>query len=185
MWNENKPEMKACSFCGKRVPENEMNALRGRFICSRCLAKQDPSALKEIAREREKQQEAERLEQMRAQALPEDVQLIKLPASHAGELLDTLLLETCEGRPCVTWGVSWRGGFSHADGAGACVQLPDKLAANLTAPLLIGWMKTALPGAVNDLQPLSVYETDPRVIKWCKDVQNWWVGRYGNLHRLN
>ena len=174
--------IKACSYCGRTCPEDQMLIRHKKVICERCLMKQDPATVRKLERTAVRKAEAEQAEQEAAEKAAREaeklnVDLIQLPPSHGGTLLDTLKLELYEGKPAVLWAVSWRGGFSHADGAGAHVPLPEELLAQLTAPRLAEWMCRALPKAVRELQDMAVYAADSRVVGWCKAVYSWREGR--------
>lgn len=102
-------------------------------------------------------------------------QLIKCPPS-SGELrLDTLELLIHEGKPSVLWCVSWRGAYSHADGAGGYVPIPEEILPDLNADSLVRWMlSSSLSQSIGDLVDLSIYANDEKAIQWCKGIRRWW-----------
>lgn len=96
---------------------------------------------------------------------PDAVYLVKEPISMGAPMLDTLELLIKDGRPTLLWAASWRGGYGHADGAGAYVPLPDSVLAKLSAKTVIGWIQELT--FLNDVD-LKHLETDRDLIAWCE-----------------
>ena len=99
------------------------------------------------------------------------VYLIQREMSHGDAILDTLQLLFMDGKPTVLWGVSWRGGFSHADGVGGHAEIPSDMLPSLTAESLTDWMLHTLRESVLSLADFTVFSKDERAIAWCDTVR--------------
>ena len=99
------------------------------------------------------------------------VYLIHQEVSHGDAILDTLQLLFRNGNPTLFWCVSWRGGFSHADGAGDYVKIPSDMLPSLTAESLTNWMLNTLRESVISLAVFPAFSKDERVIAWCDTVR--------------
>ncbi len=101
------------------------------------------------------------------------VTLISEHISYGEPVLDTLRLVFKDGRPAVYWAVSWRGGISHADGAGGHMMIPPEMLPVLTAKTLTDWMVIE---KFPDHPELSSFAEDQRVIRWCIMVRSMFPG---------
>ncbi len=81
-------------------------------------------------------------------------------------ILDTLRLVFKDGEPAIQWAVSWRGGISHADGAGGVKIVPQDMRSTLTPESLMDWISRCF----NEPEALA-FATDKRVIAWCNTVR--------------
>ncbi|MBQ6515529.1 MAG: hypothetical protein IJI09_12520 [Clostridia bacterium] len=99
------------------------------------------------------------------------VYLIHQEMSHGEAILDTLQLLFRNGNPTLFWGVSWRGGFSHADGASNYVEIPSDMLPSLTAESLTDWMLHTLRESIISLADFPAFSKDERVIAWCNTVR--------------
>ena len=141
----------SCDRCGRELMKREKYTIDGHEYCAACAA--------EIDREKWEKENGPL------------VYLIREPASHGEALLDTLLLYQKDGKPTLLWCVSWRGGVSHASGAGDHVTIPEELLQDLTAESLIQWMLQTLPEHVLSLADFSSFAQDERVRQWCEKVR--------------
>ena len=99
------------------------------------------------------------------------VYLIHQEMSHGDAVLDTLQLLFRDGKPAIQWGVSWRGGFSHADGAGGHAEIPSEMLPSLTAESLTDWMLRTLRESVLSLADFTAFSKDERAVAWCDTVR--------------
>ena len=99
------------------------------------------------------------------------VYLIHREVSHGDAILDTLQLLFRNGKPTLFWAVSWRGGFSHADGAGDYIVIPSEMLPSLTAESLTEWMLHTLRESVLSLADFPAFSKDERIIAWCDAVR--------------
>ncbi len=99
------------------------------------------------------------------------VYLIHQEISHGDAILDTLQLLFWKGKPTLFWSVSWRGGFSHADGAGDYVEIPSDMLPSLTAESLTDWMLRTLRESIISLADFPAFSKDERAIAWCDTVR--------------
>lgn len=99
------------------------------------------------------------------------VDLIHQEISHGAAILDTLQLMFRDGKPTLFWAVSWRGGFSHADGADGHAVIPSEMLPSLTAESLTDWMLHTLRESVLSLADFPAFAKDERAISWCEAVR--------------
>ena len=96
------------------------------------------------------------------------VDLLKRGCSQSDKaILDTLRLVFKDGEPAIEWAVSWRGGISHADGAGGVKIIPQDMRSSLTPETLMDWISRSF-----DAPEVLAFATDERVFAWCNTVRH-------------
>lgn len=89
--------------------------------------------------------------------------------SHGEAELYELSVGQSLNKSAIYWCVTWKGGISHADGAGRTVIIDDETTKNLTVESLIEWMKKNL-SEIFDLCTPSKYLENEKLRAWCQ----WW-----------
>lgn len=87
--------------------------------------------------------------------------------SHGDAELYELSVGQSLNKSAVYWCVTWKGGISHADGAGGTVIIDDETAKSLTVESLIEWMKKKLNN-IFDLCTPSKYLENEELRVWCQ-----------------
>ena len=96
---------------------------------------------------------------------PDVLSLLNLPPSHGDAILNTLELRVEDGKPTLFWCVTWRGGYSHADGAGGDLPIPESVLRGMSADSLVDWISDQ--HFMVDDTDLSPFKKDTMVIAWC------------------